>query len=115
MTEKQIDILKIIKESRMSIPKIAGGSKVPASTIYSWRPPRSSKPSYSDMLKIIRYLEDEGILKKDDKPPTNNESVISVLVDRVAQMLADKNGSSITVESHKIWADAEILRKLSGD
>lgn len=47
------------------------------------------------------------------KPPSGDEAVIAVLISRVAELLADKNGTSSVVESQKMKKDAESLRDMS--
>lgn len=113
MPENQIDIFKIIEENDLTIPKVAKGSEVPQSNIYSWKH-RRSKPSLEDYNKVIKYFILKGYIKT-DKPASQNDATITVIVDRLAELLALKNGTSLTVEAQKIYADVETLKRLSKD
>lgn len=103
-TVEKTEIHRLIKESGMSVPKISEATKIPPSTIYGWLK-RGSKPSYEDSVKIIAFFK-----SKEMKLNSAVDSVLAVLLDRVAELLAVKNGTSAVVEREKMQRDAEFLK-----
>lgn len=101
MSKKSVQ--ELIRESRLSVPKIAKATGIPAPTIYGWLS-RGSKASYEDSLKVLAFINE-------NQPGKNSEieGIISVLIDRVGELLAWKNGTSLTVEREKMQKDAEYL------
>lgn len=88
----------------MSVPKIAKATGIPQSTIYGWLN-RGSKPSYEDSVKVLNYFK-----SKELKNTSAVDSMLAVLIDRVSELLAVKNGTSVVVEREKMQRDAEFLK-----
>ena len=74
-----------------------------------------AKTEGSKKVELLLRSKYENVLKNQSqpiKPPDDYEAVISVLLSRVAELLALKNGSSSVVELTQMQKDVEQLKKL---
>lgn len=112
MSKEIKEILDKIKNTGVSIRKISKELKIPEQRIYGWYN-KGASPKHEDVQKLKMYLGMEATNQNQIKPPSGDEAVIAVLISRVAELLADKNGTSSVVESQKMKKDAESLRDMS--
>lgn len=114
MNTKQPNLLEILKDSGINIRKLAKDVGIPEQRIYAWIN-KGSRPKMADEEKVREYLDSKYKTTNQSqpiKPPDDYEAVISVLLSRVSELLALKNGSSSVVELTQMQKDVEQLKKL---
>lgn len=106
-TSEAAKIVELIKKSGISVRKLAKELGIPDQRIYGWTN-KGAQPKYEDIQALKKFF---GI----DKQPENiDKYIITVLVDRVAQLLADlsEGRSSKIVEAERILREARSLAEL---
>lgn len=100
-------IVELIKNSGVSIRKLSEKLGIPEQRIYGWTN-KGAKPKYEDIQAVKAFF------KVDQKPEELDKYIITVLIDRIAQILADlsEGRSSKVVEAEKIVREARSLSEL---
>lgn len=114
MSNKATNIVEYIKQSGISVRRIAKDLGIPEQRIYGWTT-KGAKPSYEDAIRVKEYLlskEENTNQSQPIKPPDDYEAVISVLLSRVAELLSYRNGTSSVVELTQMQKDVEQLKKM---
>lgn len=69
----------------------------------------------SDAPMIIGALREKFAAVLDPKPDAGLSSMVSVLVSRVAELIAEKTGRDVSIELQRLKQDAEYLAKQRAD
>lgn len=108
-TEAQT-VVEYLRKNNVNVRKLSAELGIPMQRIYGWTT-RGNLPKHEDVVAIKKHF---GL---DEKPQKEMDKyIITVLVDRVAQLVADGiPGSSKVVEAQKIYNEAKNLSRLDSD
>lgn len=102
LSKETTELIEFIKTSGVNIRKLANELKIPEQRIYGWIN-KGARPKYEDVQAVKKYF------KMEEKKATANDLVTSVLVRRVAEILAKMNGTTSIAEEQSIMKDAQTL------
>ena len=98
------EVVELIKKSGLTIKKISDDTGIPAVRMYGWVH-RGSTPKHQDTKILMEYF------KKKMPQPEGYDPIITVLLDRVIELLVAKNHSSALSEKDKIFQDVARLKE----
>jgi hypothetical protein len=96
-----------IETRNFTVSRFSRDLGIKATKVYSWKAGRGH-PKGEDYVKIKEWLKN----KNESVQPLEDNYLLTVLIDRVAQLLAKHSGNSVIVESKQIEKDAELLREM---
>lgn len=97
-----------IERRGLKVADFAKEAGIEPMRVYGWKAGRGH-PKGPDYVKVQKWLANE---KGAEAPPTDHY-VLSVILHRVAFLLAKQTGNSEVVELKQIEKDAELLRAMA--
>lgn len=111
MIKKEPNLVEIIKDSGISVRKLAKDCGIPEQRVYAWIN-KGSRPKYEDELKVREYLEEKVGNKSNAMPPSDLEATVAVVLSRLSVLLSEQSGRSALIELEQMKKDAQELAKL---